>query len=99
MPKKILAVIPARGGSKGVPHKNIKRLNGKPLISYTIAEALNNLGFDDIDLVRIGKYIEITLESKNKKTAEGIVKKMCETLLVNLVIESYDVEIDPYIAK
>jgi N-acylneuraminate cytidylyltransferase len=33
---KILYVIPARGGSKGIPHKNIKPLNGKPLIYYTI---------------------------------------------------------------
>lgn len=32
----ILIVIPARGGSKGIPHKNIKKLSGKPLIYYTI---------------------------------------------------------------
>lgn len=32
---KILGIIPARGGSKGVPQKNIKNLNGKPLIWYT----------------------------------------------------------------
>ena len=36
---KPLVVIPARGGSKGVPHKNIKKLNGKPLIEYTIEAA------------------------------------------------------------
>jgi len=35
----IIAIIPARGGSKGIPRKNIKLLNGKPLISYTIAAA------------------------------------------------------------
>lgn len=34
--KKILFVIPARGGSKGIPYKNIKLLNGKPLIYYSI---------------------------------------------------------------
>ena len=32
----ILVVIPARGGSKGIPHKNIKELGGKPLICYSI---------------------------------------------------------------
>ena len=37
--KKILAIIPARGGSKGIVGKNIKELNGKPLIAYTIEEA------------------------------------------------------------
>ena len=31
-----LVIIPARGGSKGIPHKNIKNLGGKPLICYTI---------------------------------------------------------------
>ena len=36
----IVAVVPARGGSKGLPGKNIKNLNGKPLISYTIEAAL-----------------------------------------------------------
>jgi CMP-N-acetylneuraminic acid synthetase len=37
---KILAVIPARGGSKGVPRKNIRPLAGKPLIAYSIETAL-----------------------------------------------------------
>lgn len=37
--KKILCVIPARGGSKGLPGKNIKDLLGKPLIAYTIQQA------------------------------------------------------------
>lgn len=36
---KVLAVIPARGGSKGIPLKNIKMLGGKPLLGYTIEEA------------------------------------------------------------
>ena len=35
---KILAIIPARGGSKGVPRKNIRELAGKPLIAWTIEE-------------------------------------------------------------
>lgn len=39
MRKKYLAVIPARGGSKGIPKKNIKEMNGKPLIAYTIEAA------------------------------------------------------------
>lgn len=36
----ILAIIPARGGSKGVPRKNIKEMNGLPLIAHTIKTAL-----------------------------------------------------------
>ena len=35
----VIAIIPARGGSKGVPHKNIIELNGHPLLAYSIAAA------------------------------------------------------------
>ena len=45
---KILVIIPARGGSKGIPHKNIKPLNGKPLIHYTIDEAREIVSDKDI---------------------------------------------------
>lgn len=44
---KIYAIIPARSGSKGLPHKNIKPLHGKPLIAYSIAFA-KTLGVDKI---------------------------------------------------
>lgn len=37
----VLCTICARGGSKGVPHKNIRELSGKPLLAYTIEQALN----------------------------------------------------------
>lgn len=45
---KILAVIPARGGSKGIPRKNIKPLAGKPLIAWTIEAALHAQGIDRV---------------------------------------------------
>ena len=38
----VLGVIPARSGSKGVPNKNIRELNGKPLIYYSIIESLKS---------------------------------------------------------
>jgi len=44
---RILYLIPARKGSKGLPGKNIKFLGDKPLIEYSIDFALNNLKFDD----------------------------------------------------
>ena len=43
---KIISIIPARGGSKGIPRKNIKLLNGKPLISYFI-DASNSCSLID----------------------------------------------------
>lgn len=45
---KVLTIIPARGGSKGIPRKNIKELNGKPLIYYTIDCARNVCNDEDI---------------------------------------------------
>jgi CMP-N,N'-diacetyllegionaminic acid synthase len=45
---KTLIIIPARGGSKGIPGKNIKNLNGKPLIYYSIEIARSLV--DDIDI-------------------------------------------------
>jgi CMP-N-acetylneuraminic acid synthetase len=48
MDKKILAIIPARSGSKGIKDKNIKPLNGKPLIYYSIHEALESSIIDEV---------------------------------------------------
>lgn len=45
---KVLAIIPARGGSKRVPHKNIKNFLGKSIISYSIEAALQSSLFDEV---------------------------------------------------
>jgi CMP-N-acetylneuraminic acid synthetase len=57
----ILAVIPARGGSKGILHKNIKQLGGKPLLAYTAEAALNSkklnrviLSTEDNEIIQVG---------------------------------------------
>lgn len=47
---KILAIIPARGGSKGIPNKNIKLLGNKPLLQYTSDIALQSKAFDKVVL-------------------------------------------------
>ena len=44
----VLGIIPARGGSKGLPHKNILPLAGKPLIAYTIKAALETPRLDEV---------------------------------------------------
>ncbi|RCX19066.1 N-acylneuraminate cytidylyltransferase [Fontibacillus phaseoli] len=46
--KRVIAVIPARGGSKSIPYKNIKLLAGKPLIQWTIEEAKKTPEIDRI---------------------------------------------------
>lgn len=45
---KILAIIPARGGSKGIPRKNVRLMNGKPLICYAIDNALSVEAITDV---------------------------------------------------
>ena len=45
---KNLCVIPARGGSKRIPRKNIKDFMGKPIIAYSIEAALNSGIFDEV---------------------------------------------------
>ena len=59
---KPLVIIPARGGSKGVPGKNKNLLGGKPLISYTIEAAMENfdasqiiVSTDDIEIAEIAR--------------------------------------------
>ncbi len=64
---KPLIVIPARGGSKGVPGKNIKLLGGKPLIQYTI-EAAREIFTDEVICVSTDdKQIRETAESLGLK--------------------------------
>ncbi|WP_121616356.1 cytidylyltransferase domain-containing protein [Virgibacillus halodenitrificans] len=58
--KKFLAIIPARSGSKGLKDKNIKDLNGKPMIAYTIEAAIESGVFTDIIVSTDSeKYAEI----------------------------------------
>jgi N-acylneuraminate cytidylyltransferase len=61
-PSEVLVVIPARGGSKGVPKKNIKVLAGKPLIAWTICSVLEEtrlmkvvVSTDDEEIAEISK--------------------------------------------
>ena len=59
-----------------------------------IANSLKSLGFNNIEDVRQGKFIEVKLNAENKETASKQLNEMCEKLLANLVIEDYKVEID-----
>lgn len=61
--KRILALIPARGGSKGIPHKNIIELCGRPLISYTIEAGLQS------------KYIDTVLVSTDDEEIARVSRK------------------------
>lgn len=71
---KILGLIPARGGSKGIPGKNIKLLGGKPLLQFTFEAATKSellakviLSSDDETIIEIAKELELEVPFKRPK--------------------------------
>ena len=56
-----------------------------------IENALGQLGFDGVDNVRQGKMIELELADTDINQARERLKKMCEKLLANTVIENYEI--------
>ena len=61
----------------------------------TVRGGLHLLGFDDVQEVRVGKYLELTLEGTSQEQAEAQVRDMCEKLLANPVIEQYSFSVEP----
>lgn len=57
-----------------------------------VQESLHSLGYDEVGDVRIGKYMELEINSEDQKMAQQRVKEMCEKLLANTVIEDYRFE-------
>lgn len=58
-----------------------------------VANALDALGYGNIQDVRVGKYLELNLDISDETEASEQVKQMCEKLLANTVIEDYSFEI------
>ena len=54
-----------------------------------IHQALDGMGFNEVNEVRQGKYFEIDTQETNPKKAKDKVEEMCKKLLANLVIENY----------
>ncbi|MBN2240382.1 MAG: acylneuraminate cytidylyltransferase family protein [Dehalococcoidales bacterium] len=90
---KILGVIPARGKSKGLPHKNIKPLCGRPMIAYTIIAALQSsrigriiVSTEDKEIARIsGDYGAEVIDrpeylAKDDTPSLPVIKHVLETL-------------------
>ncbi len=59
-----------------------------------IEHSLRSLGFDNVGQVRMGKYIELDVAAASSDEAAGEVKRMCDRLLANSVIEDYRVEVE-----
>ena len=60
----------------------------------TIRGALHSLGFADVESVRAGKYLEVSLAAKSRGQAEKQLTEMCRKLLANPVIEDYRFELE-----
>ena len=99
---RVLAIIPARGGSKGLPRKNIIDLAGKPLISWTIEASMNSkfitktvVSTDDNEISSVSrKYgVEVVLRpgklARDGSTSESVVKHVVDFYRLNQ--EEFDV--------
>jgi phosphoribosylformylglycinamidine synthase len=70
----------------------------KPLVNdpqgITVRQGLATLGFREVSDVRVGKYIEVSLDTKDEHEARQRVEAMCRQLLANHVIEDFRFEIE-----
>jgi phosphoribosylformylglycinamidine synthase len=71
----------------------------KPVVNdpqgLTVKQGLRTLGFDEVEDVRVGKYIEVRLEVADEEVARERVDDMCRKLLANHVIEDFRFEVEP----
>jgi phosphoribosylformylglycinamidine synthase len=69
----------------------------KPLVNdpqgLAVRDGLRELGFGEVQGVRVGKHVEITVETADIPAAEAAARSMCEKLLANPVIESFTFEV------
>jgi CMP-N,N'-diacetyllegionaminic acid synthase len=75
--KNIIVIILARGGSKGVPKKNLKKICGKPLVSWTIEHAIHTKGISSVwlssdsdQILKVGKNYGINLIKRPKNISK-----------------------------
>ena len=57
-----------------------------------VGQTLKNMGIANLNNIRQGKYFEVDINEKNEGQAEDQVKKMCEKLLVNQIIEDFKIK-------
>jgi N-acylneuraminate cytidylyltransferase len=99
MVSNIIAVIPARGGSKGIPKKNVKLLKGKPLIEYTI-NAINESRFLTNSYLSSENEEILTLAKEyNMKTIKRPVELALDTTPTVPVLQHAVNHLEPKIGK
>ncbi len=58
-----------------------------------VQSGLSHLGYDNVEHMRIGKYIELNISADSQQAAETQIDRMCDQLLANTVIENYRFEL------
>ncbi len=71
------------------PRKGILDPQGR-----AVESSLRSLGFKNVTVVKVGKYITLEVEARTASEARDEAKKMCEALLANPVIEDFHFEVD-----
>jgi CMP-N-acetylneuraminic acid synthetase len=91
---KILCIIPARGGSKRIPKKNIVKLQGKPLVNYTIDAALESnvfnkivLSTEDVKIKKIALNTGIIVHDRKKELSKDNIGVL---QVCNNIIEDFE---------
>ena len=59
-----------------------------------VQSGLSHLGYDNVDRVRIGKYVELNIEAEDKASAKSQLDRVCDQLLANPVIENYRFDLE-----
>ena len=98
-----IAIIPARGGSKRIPKKNIRLFLGKPIIAYSIEAAISSKLFDlvivstdDIEIAEIAKkyepeirFVQSCRSQKKRGISHAGLAGACVLALLNYVLSCY----------
>jgi len=97
MKNKILAIIPARGGSKGIPRKNVRLLAGKPLVGHIIQTTLSVR--EELLNKKIVKKFDVAVTSEDKFIEEYVTNVFPEVIFIkrDITLSKDDVTLDPVI--
>ena len=57
-----------------------------------VSQTLKNMGYDNINNVRQGKYFEIEIDESDREKANKVAEEFCKKLLTNVVIEDYKID-------
>ena len=83
MRNKMICTIPARGGSKRLPRKNVRELAGKPLIAYSIEAALGSGLFDDVYVCTEDEQIAQTATQFGASVPKLVPEELCGDLVAS----------------